>query len=388
MQSPKILLSGYFGLDNLGDEAIFEAMVHDFRAQCPEVQLSALVARPDRAQQLQVKTYRRKHLPSILQAMRECDLFVSGGGGLIQDSTGIGSVVYYLGLIQLAASLGKPTYLYAQGFGPVRSRWGRRLVSWLSPSIRLATFRDEDSLRDFRALASPKVPAFVTADPALLLPPSPPAELRQLLQNEGLSGEISTFDGPTGGHSGSGPLVAITLRPWPGLPFEAIASALRQFQQEHKARYAILAFHPDHDLPICHALYEALEGPRRLLQPGWTPAQIAGFLRCCDLIVGMRLHSLILAAGAQVPSIGLSYDPKVERFAQRAGAVPMRLENISSEGLSKALHHLIQGRHQARQIARPRIEAMEKAARKTTLAALELARGRLQEAMKGLENDD
>lgn len=387
MNPPKILLSGFFGLSNLGDEAIFESMVADFRAQCPEVQIAALVADDRRAQALGVRPYRRKHLPSILQAIRDCDVFVSGGGGLIQDSTGVASVVYYLGLIQLAATMGKPTYLYAQGFGPVSTSWGKRLCRWLSRSISLATFRDEQSLLDFRRLASPKVPAYVTADPALLLPPCPPKELSQLLQKEGLSGEISILDGPTGKHSDSGPLVAVTLRPWPTLNLDQVVAGLQKFQDEHKARYVLLAFHPEKDLAVCKEVQERLQGPCRLLDPGWQPAQVAGFLRCCDLIVGMRLHSLILAAGAQIPCIGLSYDPKVERFAQRAGAVPLQLENISSESLSKALQHLFQGRHHARKAAKPKIEQMELDAHKTTRAALALAQGQGREAaIRELEN--
>lgn len=387
MKAPKILMSGYFGLDNLGDEAIFEAMVHNFREHCPEVELTALVASPDRARKLGVKTVPRKKLPAILTALRQTDLLVSGGGGLIQDSTGVGSVVYYLGLIRLAALLGKPTFLYAQGFGPVRTAWGQRLCRWMSHSVSLATFRDQDSLEDFRKLAGDKVPAFVTADPALLLPPCPPKELGEILHKEGLSGEISRLDGPTGKHQGSGPLVAVTVRPWPNFNLDAVADGLQRFHDEHQARYVLLAFHPEQDLSVCRQLKEKLKAPASLLDPSWQPAQVAGFLRCCDLIMGMRLHSLILAAGAQVPCLGLSYDPKVERFARRAGAVPLKLEDLSSQSLFTALQHLLNGRHQARQAARPKVEAMEKAAQGTTRSALALARTKsTQEAIGELEN--
>ena len=387
MKSPKILLSGYFGLDNLGDEAIFESMVANFRQHCPDVQLTALVASPTRAQKLGVSCVPRKDPGGILKALRNCDLLVSGGGGLIQDSTGVGSVVYYLGLIRLAAWLGKPTFVYAQGFGPVRSPWGQRLCRWMGASISLATFRDQDSLRDFQSLVGSRVPAFVTADPALILPPCPPKELAEMLTREGLTGELSRLDGPTGRHSESGPLVAVTVRPWPGFNLSEVSQGLQRFHEEHKARYVLLAFHPQHDLAICQQLQEQLQAPCHLLDPSWQPAQVAGFLRCCDLIVGMRLHSLILAAGAQIPCLGLSYDPKVERFAQRAGAVPLQLEELSSQKLFTALQHLLNGRHQARQAARPKVEAMEKAAQRTTRAALALARERSIPAAIGELND-
>lgn len=383
---PKILMSGYFGLDNLGDEAIFEAMVHNFRQHCPDVDVTALVADPQRAQRLGIRWAPRKHLPSLMRELRRCDLLVSGGGGLIQDSTGVGSVAYYLGLIRLAAWLGKPTFLYAQGFGPVKTDWGQRLCRWMSPAISLATFRDQESLNDFRQLCGQRTPAYITADPALLLPPCPPKELAELLQREGLSGELSRLDGPTGPHSEGTPLVAVTLRPWPGFSIDPVAEALQQFHEQHRARYLLLAFHPQHDLEVCKQLQQALQAPTHVLDPNWQPAQVAGLLRCCDLILGMRLHTLILAAGAQVPCLGLSYDPKVERFAQRAGALPLRLEELSSQSLFKALQHLLQARHQARQQARPKVEAMEAAAQRTTRAALALAgTGGLAEAIQQLE---
>ncbi|CAN0497154.1 unnamed protein product, partial [Phaeothamnion confervicola] len=96
-----------------------------------------------------------------------------------------------------------------------------------------------------------------------------------------------------------------------------------------------------------------------LIAQDWTPAQVTGLLRCCDLIVGMRLHSLILAAGACVPSLGLSYDPKVERFARRAGAVPLILESLTAGNLFDNLSKLLAGRQTARKMMKERVEPMQ-----------------------------
>jgi polysaccharide pyruvyl transferase WcaK-like protein len=47
-------------------------------------------------------------------------------------------------------------------------------------------------------------------------------------------------------------------------------------------------------------------------------AQLAA-IGSARLVIGMRLHALVLAAAAGVPAIAVSYDPKVDAFATRVG---------------------------------------------------------------------
>lgn len=42
----------------------------------------------------------------------------------------------------------------------------------------------------------------------------------------------------------------------------------------------------------------------------------------CDLVIGMRLHSLIYAASQYVPPVGISYDPKIDQFLLRLDSEP------------------------------------------------------------------
>ncbi|HIB68527.1 MAG TPA: hypothetical protein EYO33_26415, partial [Phycisphaerales bacterium] len=62
-KSLKILLAGYFGFDNAGDEAIFESVVENFRRLHPQAELSALVQNADTADRLGVNPIARSHLP-------------------------------------------------------------------------------------------------------------------------------------------------------------------------------------------------------------------------------------------------------------------------------------------------------------------------------------
>jgi polysaccharide pyruvyl transferase WcaK-like protein len=50
-----------------------------------------------------------------------------------------------------------------------------------------------------------------------------------------------------------------------------------------------------------------------------SPEMLRGLLGRMDLVVGLRLHSLILSAAMGVPVVGLNYDPKIEGFMEYAG---------------------------------------------------------------------
>ena len=62
--------------------------------------------------------------------------------------------------------------------------------------------------------------------------------------------------------------------------------------------------------------------------------EIVGIVNACDLIIAMRLHSMIYASESGVPAIGLSYDPKVSGFVKYIGVnATLNLEDFSDEKL-------------------------------------------------------
>ncbi len=52
---------------------------------------------------------------------------------------------------------------------------------------------------------------------------------------------------------------------------------------------------------------------------GMTPGEAMAVLGCVDLVLGLRLHSLILAATQGVPVVGVDYDRKIRGFMELAG---------------------------------------------------------------------
>ena len=75
-----------------------------------------------------------------------------------------------------------------------------------------------------------------------------------------------------------------------------------------------------------------------LLKEDYSPEELLSLTKNFDLIVGMRLHALIMAAVAGVPMVGLSYDPKVDRFLRQAGQVSLlSVNNLQAQPLVEVL---------------------------------------------------
>src|SRR5439155_1447425 len=81
------------------------------------------------------------------------DLFISGGGSLVQDVTSARGALYYLGLLGLATRLAHATMVFAAGIGPLRRGWLRALARRILNRVTLITVRDEGSRRLLQQLA-------------------------------------------------------------------------------------------------------------------------------------------------------------------------------------------------------------------------------------------
>ena len=91
----KILVSGYIGFNNFGDEAIFYALSTHLKSLGCDI--SVLCAnKKDVAKKYNVKTYNFKKPLQILKAIFNCNILISGGGSLLQNKTSNASLYYYL----------------------------------------------------------------------------------------------------------------------------------------------------------------------------------------------------------------------------------------------------------------------------------------------------
>lgn len=317
----RVLISGYYGFNNTGDEAILAAMVQQFRKKDPGIKIAVLSADPAAtSRRYKTASAHRLNPFSMMMAIINCDIFISGGGGLLQDTTGKFSVIYYLALLLLARMLGKKTVVFGQGYGPIKSSFSKRLVRSVVDRTDLVTVRDIASKRGLKADGVETPPVLACADPALLLDRSPFSEI---IKSEG----ITEFERPVAG---------VCLRPFRDMPEDfvpRIAAALDEFADSCQADILFIPFKAPEDTQLSVSVLSHMKNKARVIEGEYPPEQVLGLIGSLDMIIGMRLHSLIFSAAGSVPAMGISYDPKVRAFCDDAG-IPCLDPDFSQKSFS------------------------------------------------------
>ena len=79
-----ILISGYYGFNNIGDESILRTVIDNLREKVPDVDITVLSHAPAQtAEKYGVKAAARMSLWAIFRCVWRCDLLLSGGGSLL-----------------------------------------------------------------------------------------------------------------------------------------------------------------------------------------------------------------------------------------------------------------------------------------------------------------
>ncbi|MEW6517725.1 MAG: polysaccharide pyruvyl transferase CsaB [candidate division FCPU426 bacterium] len=139
-----ILVSGYYGFGNEGDELILEGLLH---ALAPWRGQITVLSQDPRATEARhgVRAASRWQPVALWRELQACRVFISGGGGLVQDVSGPFSPAYYLGLLDWARRLGKRTIVWGQGFIPLRWAGNRWLAKQVLRRADLVIPRDPES---------------------------------------------------------------------------------------------------------------------------------------------------------------------------------------------------------------------------------------------------
>ncbi len=305
----KIVISGYYGFDNIGDEAVLYTIIDTLKKELPQAKIMVLSNTPEKTAQVYgVQSINRWDFKNIIRVIKNCDLLISGGGSLLQDVTSSKTIPYYLAIVKIAQLYKKKVVFYSQGIGPVNTKLGRWLIKRIVNNVDAIFVRDKAS--------------------------------KKLLQEIGIKKEIGVSIDPVLGITTNNTkdklvnTVGIYIRPWESEEQNqkmiiAMKEGLINLLEDGYKLYMV-PMHYEQDLEISRALKAALEielKERKLdlqnqiivLDKKLSIKEVLRYTSQFDFIVGMRLHSLIMAAANCVPMIGLSYDPKVTSFINQIG---------------------------------------------------------------------
>jgi polysaccharide pyruvyl transferase CsaB len=330
-----LLISGYYGLGNAGDEAVLGGLLEGMKQVGLDADVTVLSASPRLTEQWHGVRAAPRMKASLLQALARCDVLVSGGGSLLQDVTSFASLAYYLGIMVSAKAMGKKVVVAAQGMGPLNQSRSRRWVGWVLNRADLITLRDEDSATLLRACGVRRT-LHVTADPAFLLTSFQP----RLRRAENLR-------------------VGLALRTWGDRDAAAWGIGVCERLLERGAQPLLLPMHEPSDRFLAEQIRQKIGAQVEIPPVPQTMEDVLRTIQSCDVMVAMRLHALILAAGMGIPLLAWSYDPKVDalmgRIGEERGTLPL---DVTPEDCADAALQAAQTRMDERRIAQLRADAL------------------------------
>ncbi|MCI8303814.1 MAG: polysaccharide pyruvyl transferase CsaB [Lawsonibacter sp.] len=300
----RVVMSGYYGFDNAGDDAILESIHQAIRTASDDVAVTVLSNDPELTRrQYGLDAIPRFRVLRVYAALRRCDALLSGGGSLLQDTTSTRSLLYYLSVIQCARRLHKPVMLYANGIGPVRKPANRRRVKRVVEQAALVTLRDHASARELKDMGITRS-VQVTADPVFHLEPAGVERSWELLRAAGVGPDT--------------PFVAVSVREWRDVEdfYTQLAGLCDHLRRVHGLEVLFLLMQRSRDEEATERVRSLMAERSYVLRTSCTPRELMGVLGRAKLCLAMRLHTLIFAARMAVPAMGLVYDPKVASYLE------------------------------------------------------------------------
>ncbi len=301
-----VVICGAYGKGNAGDEAILEAILRELREIDPDLPLWVMTRKPkDTRLRHRVNAVYTFNVPAFTWRMAHSKLYINGGGSLMQDVTSRRSLWFYLYTLDAAKRCGSRVMMYGCGIGPVNYPSNRKRVRrTLNRAVDVITLRDRSSLDELTGMRVDRPKIIVSADPTVILPATPPETADSLLEAHGLDPARQRYLG-------------VSVRPWPGFEgkAEVFAQAVDHAYEKHGLIPVFLPIEAHLDVGASKQVAAYIrKAPYVILSGCSSSSQTIGLFSRMDVVLSMRLHALVFAAGHGVPLVGAVYDPKVSSF--------------------------------------------------------------------------
>lgn len=309
-KQPCVLISGAYGMGNIGDEAMLQTIIAQLRGISPDVRICVMTRTPAKTKKLYgVDTVYTFNFLGMHSEMKKADLFISGGGCLIQNETSRRSLWYYLHTLAAAKKFGCRVLMYGCGVGPVNGEDDRKTVAnVLNNCVDCITLREQDSQGLLADIGVDRPEIVVASDLAFAVKPCSDEETDGIMRKCGLD--------PNGKYA------CFCFRPWKGVEekLDVLCAAVRYTYEELGLMPVFMSMNYRADSDIARRVAERSGVPHVIIPEIARPDMALGLLGRMKLTVAMRLHAALLSVLAGVPVVGISYDPKVSAFTNYVGS--------------------------------------------------------------------
>ena len=312
----RVLLAGYYGMCNTGDDALLAVSAWGARRVYGDVALHATASRipsfpgSDRVQPVYPESQRfpgEARIRFLLSAALSQGV-VFGGGSVFHDRANLRQKMQ---AVRLAGP--GPNIAVGVSLGPFRSVRAERATAHLLEMLDFTGLRDKESADIARAIA-PSARCTLTFDLAALLPamaPTAPAEHRN---PRTLGVAVCDYERFTGGDQSR---EAIRRRKLTAVLSKLDPSAVEEIV------FVDFNGHPVYgDGPLHRELANAVPRGIRVRQTPYCsdPLAVLRLVRGMGALLAMRLHASIFAYVTCTPCVTLAYHPKCIGWARQIEA--------------------------------------------------------------------
>jgi len=327
--APKLVLVGNFGAGNVGDELILAGFLEKIGKELPKSKVVVLATEPKLVRRFHgvdalppiptgLKSFLKMNWWRSFRAVKNCDAVIFPGGGLFSDEENWRANWIWGLPILVARYFWRPVFLLGQSIGPFEKKWTRKFVKFCLAKVEWIGVRDPASEKELKKLGTTSKKIKLCRDSAFWL-------ANRLLKVR----EIKT----------RGILkILISVRDFPKTEskfWDEFARALDTLVKQKHVRIFFTEFGKN-DRKVWEKVCQKSKNSAgwKILELSESAEEILRAVRKFDLVIGMRLHSLVAARIVGVPAIGLNYSRKVGEFAEKS--VP--IENFRAEKLVKILN--------------------------------------------------
>lgn len=282
----RLLLFGYYGEGNLGDDLLLESLVENFHSK---FYLGILTKRNDNLEKaFNVKIF-NKFSFEILKSILWSDIVIGGGGGIFQDKTSLRSFYYYFFIVFLSLLFNKRVFLLGQSFSPLKYKINEIFLAKILNRCKSIYVRDSFSKKYLEKIGVKSHKIKLSTDLSFLI------------------------DFPSYENNNSN-ILGINLRSWNDFKFEEkeIETFINNIAESFEKIYFFSFQQKDYQF------YERLPSTFKSKVSVVTSKDPSFWkdFSSCRLFIGMRLHSCIISMSLGIPFIAIAYDEKVKAFCE------------------------------------------------------------------------